>query len=132
MVAALHASDVAVSFLLSLGANPDKTADNGRTALMDAIRSKCITTTNLLAPVTKVKLGGALYELARQQVDVTKGELRQLMERAAQDKEAAMEAFEGATKFGSTEIIRIIAEKMSDHQVSESNKEELWMDARAR
>ena len=44
MDAALSASDETVSLLLSLGANPDKSDEDGKTALMMAIQSKCITT----------------------------------------------------------------------------------------
>ena len=86
MAAALSASDKTVSSLLSWGASPDKTANNGHTALMMAIQSKCQTTINLLAPVTQVNLGGALGILARDKVELMTGELRQLVERAAQDK----------------------------------------------
>merc|ERR1712218_282428 len=103
MDAALSASDETVSLLLSLGANPDKTFDGDKTALMAAIQSKCITTIKLLAPVTQVNLGEAIAWLARDKVDVTTGELRQLVERAARDKEAAFEGLKGATTFGSSE-----------------------------
>ena len=89
MDAALSASDETVFFLLSLGANPDKTINDDYTALMAAIESKCVTTIHLLAPVTQVNLGGALVCLARDKVDVTTRELRQLVERAVQYKEAA-------------------------------------------
>ena len=88
MDAALNASDETVSSLLSWGADPDKTANNGDPALIFAIQSKCSTTINLLAPVTKVNLGGALDWLAGYKVELTTGELRQLVERAAQDREA--------------------------------------------
>ena len=97
MCAALNASDETVSLLLSLGANPDKTTDNGDTALIFAIQTKCITTINPLAPVTQVNLGGAILWLARDKVDVTTVELRQLVERAAHDKEAASEGLKYAT-----------------------------------
>ena len=55
MSAALHASDETVSYLLSLGASPDVTDVKNRTALMDAIESKCASTINLLAPVHYVQ-----------------------------------------------------------------------------
>ena len=63
--AALAAQDEAITLLLSMGASPDKTDHDDNTALIYAIRSKCLTTINLLAPVTQVNLGGALYKLAR-------------------------------------------------------------------
>ena len=128
MAAALHASDETVSLLLSLGANPDKADEDGFTALMSAIQSKCITTVNLLAPVT-LNLGGVIAKLAQYQVELTSGELRQLVERAAQDKEAAIEGLLGATEFGSSKIIGIIAENIMDRSFFEANKEELWREA---
>ena len=73
-----------------MGANPDKTF-NGYTALMFAIQSKCSTTINLLAPVTKVKLAIAVGWLAKEKVEMTTRELRQLVKRAsAQPREAAI------------------------------------------
>ena len=69
MQAALIAADQTVSSLLSLGASPDKTDDTDyRTALIYAIQSKCVTTINLLAPVTQGNLGGALVFLARDKI----------------------------------------------------------------
>ena len=90
MAAALSAQDETVTLLLSMGAYPDKTDTKNNTALMIAIQSECLTTINLLAPVTQVNLGGALYFLARDKVEVMTGELRQLVGRAAQDREAAI------------------------------------------
>ena len=77
MSAALLASDETITSLLSWGANPDKTDADGRTALMFAIQSKCSTTINLLAPVTKENLGGALIRLATDKVELTE-EVKQL------------------------------------------------------
>ena len=108
MSAALSASDETVSFLLSWGASPDKTNADGSTALMIAILSKCQTTINLLALVTQVNLGGALYCLARDKVELTSGELRQLVERAAQDREAAIMGLKGAAEFESNNLITIL------------------------
>ena len=101
MYAALTASDKTVSSLLSWGADPDRTADNGQTALIwrasaektqakttaliMAIQSKCLTTINLLAPVTTVSLGTALYWIAREKVQLQTGELRQLVVRAGRE-----------------------------------------------
>ena len=98
MSAALIASDETITFLLSWGANPDKTDTDGRTALIFAIQSKCSTTINLLAPVTKENLGGALGYLARDKVPITE-EVKQLFERAARDREAAIKGLEAAAQF---------------------------------
>ena len=129
MVAARSASDETVSLLLCLGANPDKTDDNGKTALMMAIQSKCSTTMNLLARVTQVKLGYVINWLARERIELTIVELRQLVERAAQDKKTVIEGLIHATKYGSSEIVKIIAENMLNNSVFEANKEILWMKA---
>ena len=126
MDAALSASDETVSLLLSLGANPDKSDDNGYTALMFAIESKCIATINLLAPVTKVNLGEALGTIARNKADMKKEELRQLVERAAQDEGAAIKGLTSAATFGSSEIMKMFAENMSDHSIFEAGRERLW------
>ena len=79
MSAALSASDETVSSLLSWGASPDKTNANGRTALIFAIESKCLTTITLLAPVTQAKLGRALEQLVRKKVELTIEQLRSLL-----------------------------------------------------
>ena len=78
MAAALLASDDTVSSLLSWGSLPDRTDVNGRTALIFAIESKCLTTITLLAPVTQAKLGRALEQLARKKVELTIEQLRSL------------------------------------------------------
>ena len=129
MAAALEASDETISLLLSLGANPDKTDDGGKTALIAAIQSKCSTTINMLTPVTRVNLGGALRCLARDKVEVTTGQISQVVERAAQDEEAANIGLLGATRFGSSEIVKIFAENMLDHSILEANREKLWIEA---
>ena len=95
MQAALNASDETVCFLLSWGASPDKTNANGDSALIFAIVSKCVTTIDLLAPLTQVNLGGALRQLAYHKIELTTGEIRQLVERAAQDRGAAIRGIEG-------------------------------------
>ena len=127
--AALEASDETVSSLLSWGASPDKTDASNHTALKFAITSKCSTTINLLAPVTQVNLGSALYWLAREKVELTTGELRQLVERAAQDREAAIEGLEGAAKFGSSNMIDILGKCTKDHSIFEDNKKRIWTEA---
>ena len=125
MAAALLASDKAVSSLLLWGASPDKAANNGNIALICAIQSKCSSTISLLAPVTQVNLGGALYWLAREKVELMTGELRQLVERAAQDREAAIEGLEGAARFGSINMIEILANYKENHPILEVKKKEM-------
>ena len=112
MDAALNASDETITSLLSWGANPDKTDADGDPALIFAIQSKCSTTINLLAPVTKENLGGALYWLAWFKVPMTE-EVKQLVERAAQDREAAIEGLEGAAMFGSHPLLKMMAAFLS-------------------
>ena len=129
MIAALQASDETVSSLLSWGAGPDKTDANGRTALICAIGSKCVTSINLLASVTKANLGGALYQLARDKIELTTGELRKLVERAAQGREAAIEGLEAAAKFGSINMIEILADYTEDHSIFEAKKEDIWKES---
>ena len=99
MSAALHASDQTISYLLSLGASPDVTDVKNRTALMDAIESKCVSTINLLAPVTKVNLEGALELLASS--CIITDEVTTLVQRAAQEREVAVRGLFSASKFGS-------------------------------
>ena len=127
MSAALLASDETVSSLLSWGADPDKTKVNGDTALICAIQSKCPTTINLLAPKTKGNLGRALWKLARYNVDLMTRELRQLVERAAQDREAAIKGLQGAATFGSIGMIAIISQYTKDHSIFEVKKESIWL-----
>ena len=105
MSAALEGCDDTVTSLLDIGASPDRTDDDGDNALIYAIRSKCPSTISLLAPVTTVKLGRALACMADYKVELKTGELRQLVERVVQDREAAIEGLEGAAKFGSSLII---------------------------
>ena len=130
MDAALSAQDETITLLLSMGASPDKTeVDDLDTALIFAIASKCLTTINLLAPVTQVSLGRALYVLAYHKIEVMTGELRQLVERAAQDREAAIKGLEGAAKFGSSLMIEMIAQYTEDHSIFEAKKVNIWMEA---
>ena len=129
MDAAVAAQDEMVKLLLSMGASPDKTANDNLTALIFAIQSKCLTTINLLAPVTQVSLGRALFFLASENIEVMTGELRQLVERAAQDREAAIEGLEGAAKFGSSLMIEMIAQYTKDHSIFEAKKVDIWMEA---
>ena len=64
MSAALGAADETVAFLLSKGASPDLMNNNGQTALVAAIQTMCLSTIDLLAPVTQKGLGSALMALA--------------------------------------------------------------------
>ena len=80
MYAGLHACDETVSTLIYMGASPDKSDNDGGTALNTAIQSKCVTTIKLLAPVTHVNLGGALVRLVALNADLTKGELNKLVQ----------------------------------------------------
>ena len=82
MTAARAAADETVSTLLSLGASPDNTDHGGTTALSLAIESKCISTINLLAPVTNARLGRSLVKLACEKVKISP-EVEKMLERAA-------------------------------------------------
>ena len=102
---------------------------DGDPALIFAIQSKCLTTINLLAPKTQKKLGGAMRCLAREKIELMTGELRQLVERAAQDREAAIRGLEGAARFGSSVMVEMIARHTTDHSIFEERKQSLWMEA---
>ena len=56
-------------------------------------------------------LGRALASLADYKVELKTGELRHLVERVVQDREASIKGLEGAAKFGSSLII----DKVSFH-----------------
>ena len=129
MDAALNAADETVSSLLSWGASPDKTDAAGDTALVYAITSKCSTTINLLAPFTQVNLGGAVRQLVGLKVEPMTREIRQLVERAAQDREAAIEGILAAAKFGSSTMISALTEHSHYHSLFEENKQKIWMEA---
>ena len=105
MVAARAAADETVSTLLSLGASPDKTLPSGTvTALTMAIQSKCLSTINLLAPVTNVSLGESLIKLAASKMEISH-ELEEMIERAAQDYESAFVGLQGAARYGSSRVL---------------------------
>ena len=108
MVSALAAHDETVLSLLSWGASPNRTDADDNTALIFAIQSKCSTTIKLLAPVTQFDLGRALRRLAKYKVELETGELKQLVERAAQDSEAAIMGIEAAARFGFTRIVPLL------------------------
>ena len=129
MIAAMNANDETVSSLLSLGASPDKTDAGGKTALMYAIQSTCLTTIILLAPVTQVNLGGALQNLAFFKVELMTGELKQLVERAAQDWKSAIDGLLAAAKFGSSKMIELMDLYTKERLIFEEGKPYIWMEA---
>ena len=71
MSAALGAADETVAFLLSKGASPDLMNKHGQTALVAAIQTLCLSTIDLLAPVTQKGLAEALINLATWQTELT-------------------------------------------------------------
>ena len=85
MQAALRAADQTVAFLLSKGADPDLMNKDGHTALVAAIRSKCSSTIDLLAPVTQKGLGLAQVNLAKWQTELTPA-INELLVRASTDQ----------------------------------------------
>ena len=119
MLAALSAADETVAALLACSANPKKTSSAGNTALMLAIRSGCSSTIGLLAPVTSTGMGEALEKLAREQVAVTP-DIRQLVEKAAEDQEAGRRGLEAAVKYGHVDIVKLLIEKMVEQPLPES------------
>ena len=127
----MQAADETVSSLLSLGASPDIicTANGNKNALLAAIQSKCVITINLLAPVTQENLGVALSWLAKEKVELTSKELRQMVERAAQDRETATVGLVGAARFGSSAMILMLSKHTKDHSIFEAQKQSIWMRA---
>ena len=85
MSAVAFGADETVSLLLSRGASPDKTMASGDTALGFAIQSMCPSTVELMASVTRVKLGIALGWLAKYKLELSEEIEKQLVEKAAQD-----------------------------------------------
>ena len=76
-----------------------------------------------------MNLGKALRWLARYKIEVMTGELRQLVERAAQDREAAIEGLEAAAMYGSDVMVDMIAQHTNDHTIYEAEKKSIWMEA---
>ena len=95
---------------------------------MMAIQSKCLTTINILASKTKVNLGGALEWLARFKVEFPSGEVRQLVDRAAQDREAVIRGLKAAAKFGSDKMIEALAFFTEDNSIFEESKQDIWIE----
>ena len=120
IVAACNASDKTVSSLLSWGASPDQTDVNKNTALLGAIQSQCTTTITLLAPVTNVRLEAALGCLARDRIELEPRPLELLVERAAEDKDAALMGILHSAKFGASKIIELLAKYTKDHLVADT------------
>ena len=129
MCAAYAASDETITLLLSMGASPNKTDCDGDTALILAIESNCVTTVNLLAPVTQAVLGRAIEWLAKNKIELKTKELTLLLEMAAQDREAAIRGLQGAAKYGSNLMIDAISQFTKDHSIFEAQSGDIWMDA---
>ena len=87
MSAAYRGSNETVAFLLSKGASPDLMDGKNDTALVDALKSKCSSTIDLLAPVTAKSLDRALMWLAAYHTELTTV-VEDLLRRAASDKDA--------------------------------------------
>ena len=77
--------------------------------------------------MTHVNLGGALGCLAKNKVELMTGELRQLVERAAQDREEVIEGLEAAAMFGSSAMILAISDNTIDHSIFKERKQAIWM-----
>ena len=127
MQAALNTSNETVLFLLSQGASPNKSSANGRNALVFAIQSKCLITINLLAPWTHTYLGGVLVRLAKDKVDIT-ADIKELVKRAAQDNDTALEGFLAAEMFGSSELIHQMSHFVKDGWFTEADSHNIWME----
>ena len=87
MYAANNGSDEAVAFLLSEEASPDIMNENSSTALRAAIHTRCSSTIDLLAPVTKKSFDGALANLPAFHTELTPA-VEDLLRRAASDEQA--------------------------------------------
>ena len=81
------------------------------------------------SPVTKVNLGGALLRLAKDKVEPMTVELRQLVEREAQYREAAIEGLEAAAEFGSSALIAVLTKYTHDHSIFKEKKQEICREA---
>ena len=87
MSAAVGGADDTVAFLLSNGASPDLVDKCHRTALENATDSRRVSTTVLLAPLTKNGRGGALAFLDAHPTEVTPA-IQDLLRREALDQNA--------------------------------------------
>ena len=109
MNAALKGADEAVAFLLSKGASPDLVNKCNWTALAFAIQTKCSSTIDLLAPVTKKGLDRALQHLATYHTELTPA-VEDLLRRARSDEDAVMKGLHYATNFGATRMLEILTQ----------------------
>eukprot|EP00090_Calanus_glacialis_P042839 TRINITY_DN7592_c0_g1_i4.p1 TRINITY_DN7592_c0_g1~~TRINITY_DN7592_c0_g1_i4.p1 ORF type:complete len:1248 (+),score=293.70 TRINITY_DN7592_c0_g1_i4:101-3844(+) len=119
MGAALASSDETVSALLSWGADPN-TAPDKITALMMAVKAKCVSTISILAPVTEVCLNMALATLAsygQGQVELTP-EIHQLLERTAEDENVATAGLIVAARYGTIDILNILLKTLQSQSSS--------------
>ena len=107
MWAARGAADETVAFLLSKGASPDILNRYGKTALVAAINTMCVSTIDLLAPVTQKGLGSALLNLATWKTELTPA-IKELLIRASSDKEALRLGVGEATRHGATGMLKIL------------------------
>ena len=128
MTAARAAADETVSTLLSLGASPDNTDHGGTTALSLAIESKCISTIDLLAPVTNARLGRSLVKLACEKVKISH-EVEKMLKRAAQDYQSALLGLQGAAAFGSSQILSKLLNHIDVSSIPEWSKVDLMIKA---
>jgi len=107
MLASQQASDDTVAFLLSRGASPDITDKDNQTALTVAMRNRCSTTIELLAPVTMKGLDEAVKLLASNQTELTPA-VEDLLRRAASDKGVEKRGVVSAAAHGATRMLKIL------------------------
>ena len=115
----MGSSDETVRALLLWGADPNAAPDK-ITAFMCAVKSRCVSTISILAPVTEVFLPMAIAALAgygQGQVELTP-EIRQLLERAAQDESVATAGLLMAAQFGATDILDILLKTLQGQSTS--------------
>ena len=111
MEAARVGADNMVTFLLSVGADPDLTDILDKTALIHAIDNKCHSTIALLAPLTRKSYGAVLASLARSQPPEMTHPLQDLITRAAMDPEAVRIGLYYATTFGAAGLLKMLTDK---------------------
>ena len=129
MDSAKVAADETVSSLLSWGANANITDNRGNAAFIFAIQSKRDTTINLLAPLVQENLETAMEYLAQLKIEPMPSEAKRLLERAAQNKEVAVKAFEAAARFGSPLMMAMMYQFTQDKTAFEHRSQTIWMEA---
>ena len=129
MSAARVGSDATVAALLAWGARPDRTDDDGDTALVFALQCGVSSTIALLAPVTNTGLGKALQFLAKFQVSMSPPATRELVERAARDPETALEGLKYAVEWGAGEMVEILTQGWTSDSLPVHVAQELLRDA---